>query len=177
MLAFLINFLGFQIVWLACAWGIPNQHPELVILSSLIFLGHHFATCSEKLLEAKIILRVLILGFIFDSILGIFHLVTYHSSYQSPFDFIQPWWMTLLWITLGASVRISFKWLHQRLMLAALLGLTLGPVSYFSGEKFGALSIEQVSLCTAVFSIFWAAAMPLMMTWGRSESSPEPSSR
>jgi hypothetical protein len=106
------------------------------------------------------LLRILLYGFLLDSTLGLLGLIVYESAYPKPLDWLQPWWMSLLWLSFAASAKASFFWLEKRFSLAVILGALSGPIAYFSGQKLGAFITLDI-LGYAVLSFGFAVIMYL----------------
>ena len=161
---FLINFIGFQAAWFACALGVPSNHPEWIVLICSIFLGYHFYICQNSFKELELVVKVCALGLIVDSVLNVFNFVSFGLSYPEPFMHIQPWWMLLLWACFASTLNISFKWLKNKYKLASILGAISAPLSYLGGEKFNALALHGTQSWIAI-AVVWAIAMPIMVSW------------
>ncbi len=154
--------IGFQIVWFGFAWGISHHYPLLPILLSLIYLNTYISKQPDKKVAYLFLGKVLLLGFIADSVIGLLGLMTYASPYPQPFQWLQPWWLSLVWLCFAASAKVSFSWLEQRRPLAVILGLIGGPVAYLSGEKFGVfLDIQNFGF--VLIAISWGGIMWLLI--------------
>ena len=152
--------LGFQAVWFSCAWGISHHYPLLPLLVSLVYLNSYISKQSPKKPAYLFLLRILLYGFLLDSTLGLLGFIVYESAYPKPLDWLQPWWMSLLWLSFAASAKASFFWLEKRLPLAVVLGAISGPIAYFSGQKLGAF-IKLDTPGYAVLSFGFAVIMYL----------------
>ena len=65
-----------------------------------------------------------------------------------------------MWMLFATTLNVSFRWLHNRLWVAALLGAIFGPVSYLGGSSIGAVTlIEPIAAMTAL-CVAWALLMP-----------------
>lgn len=130
--------LGFQAVWFACAWGIGNGYPWLPLIASLAYLGFYISRQTEKKWVYLFLLKIFALGFVVDSLISGLGLMIFQSAYPQPLEGFQPWWLSLLWLSFGASAKACFFWLEKRPFLALVLGAISGPVAYFSGLQLGA---------------------------------------
>ncbi|MBT0586685.1 DUF2878 domain-containing protein [Alteromonas oceanisediminis] len=129
------NALGFQAIWFACIFG---QTQWLVI--PLLLLAVHFVCVPDKRNEIKIVGLTVFLGVISDSLLTYVGLFEFNGQ-QILAGFI-PVWLIVLWAGLGATLLHSFSAVFHRPVLMPLIFSTLAPVSYFAGERLGAVSIE-----------------------------------
>ena len=69
-------------------------------------------------------------------------------------------WMVGLWVGFAATLRHSFRLVLGRPLVAALLGASGGPFSYFAGERLGALSLGEGALFAV--SVEWLFALPVL---------------
>ena len=127
--------IGFQLVWFACAWGISHHYPLLPLLLSMVYLNTFMSKQSDKKIAYLFLGKFLLCGLIADSLISGLGLMTYMSAYPSPFAWLQPWWLSLLWLCFAASAKSSFSWLEQRRSLAVALGMIAGPIAYLSGIR------------------------------------------
>jgi hypothetical protein len=153
--------IGFQAVWFACAWGVGHHHLLLPILIGMLYLNTYISNQVDKKNAYRYLLRVLIIGFIVDSLIGILGLITFESAYPPPFSWAQPWWMSILWLSFGASIRYSFGLLKQ-VYWQVTLGMVGGPLAYFSGHAFGAF--EEIQVLGYVFlAICYGLTLPYLI--------------
>ncbi len=156
----LLDIAGFQVIWFACALGVPNGVEWIVYPLGLIYVFQHLYFSNQRNFELRLILKSVLLGLVVDSGLVIIHALSFTSSN----NWIQPLWMTILWASLGASLSSSLSWLKSRQWIAAILGAIVGPLSYLGGEKFGALVIHGMPGFIAL-AICWAIVMRLALSW------------
>jgi hypothetical protein len=154
--------IGFQVVWFACAWGISHQYPLLPLLLSLVYLNTFMSKQSDKKAAYLFLGKFLILGFIVDSLMGALGLMTFMSSYPQPLEWVQPWWLSFIWLCFAASAKSSFSWLEKRRLIAVILGVIAGPIAYLSGQKFGVF-MDIKPLGFILLGIFWGAIMWLLI--------------
>jgi hypothetical protein len=168
VLSLVINFLIFQAAWFitifSAASGLPWYGPAF----TLLWMVFHLLFFTERrLAEINILLFTAILGYLIDSLqvlLGIFSFPS-QPSLGAPSTL----WMVALWINLAATLNISLKWLHRRLLLAGLLGAIGGPLAYFAGSQIGALEFGH-SWSLAAISLQWSIAMPLLIWFAQRHS-------
>ena len=166
-MAYLINFVLFQVAWFAGILGASNQMSHLGVAIILLCLGIHFWRLPKQEMkhEALLVARCLALGFVIDSGLIQTQLMTYASA--GPIGGISPLWMCLLWAALAITLNHSLAWLKKSYWLAAILGGITGPLSYLAGIKLGAGSMPNQSITLTVLALIWAIVMPLMVKWSK----------
>ena len=74
---------------------------------------------------------------------------------------VPPLWLIGLWAAFATLLPICFRWLFNRLWLAAILGAVSGTVSYVSGGKLGALMVNGDGLYW--IALEWGLALPLLV--------------
>ena len=164
--------VGFQAVWFACAWGMAHHYPLLPILVGGVYLNTFIAKQPAKKSAYVFLAKVALGGFILDSLLGWLGLISFQSPYGHPFDWLQPWWMLVLWLSFGASIEYSFSWLKKTSALV-FMGLLGGPVAYLSGQKIG--GIIRIDLYAYPFiGLTFAIILPYYMAILRKQSEHNP---
>ena len=62
-----------------------------------------------------------------------------------------------MWCGFSATINHSMYWLNNKWMLSFVLGLVFGPLSYITGEKFGAISftvdIKIIIVCHSIIML------------------------
>ena len=147
---FLFNLIGFNLIWAAL---VIIREPWTQALA-LGFIAIHFlwlATAGESRRVASLML----IGAVIDGLL----------TRQGWFIFTPavPWlpaWLILLWACFACTLEHSLRWSLTRWPLAAALGAVAGPLSYFAGERFGAVSFGNDALATfGLLSLIWACIL------------------
>jgi hypothetical protein len=155
-----LDIIGFQVIWFACALGVPHGYTWTVFPLGALYLAQHLYFSNDRGFEISLIIKGTLLGIVFDTSLMWINAVQFTNSNL----WVQPFWMTTLWASFGASLSSSFSWLKSRYLLGAILGGLIGPISYYGGEKLGALSIHGMNGFIAL-SICWTIAMPIAISW------------
>jgi Protein of unknown function (DUF2878) len=158
-------------VWFICATTIhssPSWNTVLVVVTSTAcYIGYHLLCSTNKWMEVNLIIRVALIGWIMDTILQANQFVFFESSYPTPLSKMQPFWMTCLWIGLGATINSSLNWLKNiEPLYRALIGLCSGAASYAGGERFGALHFAS-TYSLLVVAICWALVLPILVLIGQ----------
>ena len=156
------NIIAFQIGWFACVLGGANHLAWLGALIALTLLTRHIATAEDALFEFRLIVIAMVIGLVFDSIPQSLGWIQF-----APVDFwpdaLPPPWMVMLWGMFASTMNISLSWLKSKLWLAFILGAVAGPITYWSGTRFGALHLVQPLAAMIYLSIGWALAVPLLL--------------
>ena len=161
------NFILFQSGWFICVISVANNRLETACIALSIIIGFHLFIVRFNRSELLFILGAGIVGFIIDSgniHFGVFALgQTQHSIGMAPF------WLVGLWILFASTLNHSLRWIHGKYLLIVFLGALFGPIAYFAGISFGALTFSTYHPIPAlvIISVEWAIILPLMF-WGQS---------
>jgi len=163
MLRVIVNYLGLQLGWLACAWGAGNGYPWLGPGVVLIHMGIHLYWSRERQREAIFIVLVALIGMIVDSLQKITGLVNYAADYAA-LPWLAPAWIVAMWVLFATALNSSLQWLNNRYLLAALLGGIFGPLSYRAGAAFGAATFPFGEISgLIILAVIWGLVMPLLV--------------
>jgi hypothetical protein len=156
MFFILFNFIGFQLVWAACAYGSINHAPLLGVISGFIYILIHFSFTPTRLLDAKVMLAVATSGIILDTLNLHFSLISFISGND-----MLPYWLITLWLSFSLILPHSLYWLSRYPLLAVILGGIGGSGSYFIGHQLGAISLSVPLYPSLIaYSIQWAILVP-----------------
>ena len=149
----IVNFLLFQMLWVACVLGAANQ----IIWPAIAILTGKLVIFSLPTLRVKndfiFILTCLLLGFILDSALAYFNFINY--AYDYGYSRIAPFWILFLWIGFALTLNHSMAWLFNNIKLGYLLMALGPPLSYISADRLGAVTISNMLLTTVLISLSW----------------------
>jgi hypothetical protein len=155
----IINFAGFQIAWIALVRGASTAHEILVASVVLALIGLHILQAPLPAAEARLIMIVGTLGFTIDTTLGHAALLVFHGNGR-----FCPLWLVILWSAFATTLRNSLAWLEDRPVSAATMGAVFGPLSYYGGERFGALSLGAHPLVAlTALSLIWGTVLPFLV--------------
>lgn len=154
-LLFVASYVG----WFVCIYAGKYQ---LEVYSYLVpvlylFLLHSFSKISKKQTLAFTLLFSV--GFLFDSIslqLGWIQLVNSSISWGLPH------WLVSMWLLFVFSIPLYSGWLARNYKITAILGLILGPLTYYSGTTFEVLLIEK-NASLIIYGIFWGLYFPFSL--------------
>ena len=71
----------------------------------------------------------------------------------------------MLWLQFATLLHFGLRWLSGRYVLAAVLGFAGGPLSFWAGERVGAIEFASPGAYLAL-ACFWAAVMPVLIWLG-----------
>jgi len=160
MIMKLINFILFQTAWFVTLFSAAYGYPYIgVVFTSLWMIYHVFIASKQPKKEMMLLFIVAILGWLLELGLLASQLVSYpeHVVFGLPV----PFWMVALWINLTATVNFSLAWMKGHYILASLFASIAGPLSYFAGERIGAIDLHG-ALSLITISLMWFFAMPFI---------------
>ncbi|NJM12737.1 MAG: DUF2878 domain-containing protein [Synechococcaceae cyanobacterium SM1_2_3] len=157
----LVNFIAFQIAWLACVIGGAHQWPWLGVIVTAVVVALHLYHAARPKTEAILLILSGLMGLFADSLLTIPGLLQFPSGQFHPG--LAPYWMIALWIAFATTCNVSLRWLKPRLKLAALLGAIAGPLAYYGGSELGGVLLTEPLISLLAVGGIWAAAMPLLL--------------
>ncbi|WP_144213415.1 DUF2878 domain-containing protein [Shewanella donghaensis] len=147
----LINILAFQVIW----WAGVLAGNQLILIPALLVVWH-FVVSPQKVIDAKVMFSVVVIGVLSDSLLAAVGI----------FEFTQlPIWLLLLWGYFAISLNYSLS-LFNALPVAiqALLGGIFGSLSYIGGANLGAVSLPYGTAFTSgVLFLIWCLLFPLCL--------------
>lgn len=170
MTTFLGNGLAFYAVWAAAAYGAARGQPWLGVVALALWIPLHLWACGSGWRdEARLLAAGGALGYVADSLL----VLAGWLAFPEPAQLGAPTalWMVGLWVGFAATLRHSFRLVLGRPLLAAALGATGGPFSYWAGERFGALTLGEGGLVAV--GVEWALALPAL-AWLAARKVPQP---
>ncbi|WP_251358399.1 DUF2878 domain-containing protein [Kangiella sp. TOML190] len=152
-----INFVLFQAIWLACAFGATNQNLYYAYGLFLILLVWQLWPTNRVKMDCLNILVLLPLGFVLDSIWSLTGLIQY-QSHISWFN-TAPNWILILWVTFALTLNHSMAWIYRKPKLALVFGAIGGPLSYLAAERIGALAITNKPITLLLLVVAWFLAL------------------
>lgn len=157
-----LNIVMSNLGWFACVGGAAHQRPLLGPLVMLLVLGVHFFLMPNAAREARLLVAAGLLGFSLDTAQAAVGAFAFHGTGLA--TWVSPPWMVALWLNLATTLRTSLSWLTGRYVLAVLLGVIGGPLSYYAGAQLGALILHaNVTLSMLAVAVAWGGAMPLLV--------------
>jgi hypothetical protein len=156
-----LNFILFQLGWFTCVLGAANNAAWLGPVSVLAIVIIHLVLSLRPSAEMKLVLWAMALGLATDSLLLASGWLAYPGG--SLAGFFAPYWIVAMWGLFATTLNVSMRWLKGRFGLAVLMGAVGGPLSYYGGQKLGAMVFIAPVQALIALSIAWAIAMPLLM--------------
>jgi Protein of unknown function (DUF2878) len=163
----IVNFVLFQLTWFSCVLGAANDliWPGAVSFGGMV--AWHLGPGNQAHGDWGLLLVAALLGLILDSLWIQLGIVTYETPLPSAR--LAPLWILLLWMSLALTLNHSLSWLLQKPGLAGALSAVASPVSYYAGERIGALTIHvDMWKATLILGLAWAACIPLLLRLARS---------
>ena len=134
------NALMLKAAWLCCVLGgIYYGLPALAAMFVLSFRQREFVG------DRPFVIALGLIGLCLDTFWMYAGVLDYGDAALNlaPGLSIAPAWIVLLWLAVGLSIRHSLIFLVNRPVLGALLVGGGAPLSYLTGESFGAVTIPS----------------------------------
>jgi hypothetical protein len=161
----LINFIGFKLGWLACVVGAANGWALAGTLIALAIVLAHVATAPVPSREAMLVALAGAIGAFWDSALAASGLLIYSSGLL--FVGAAPYWIVAMWLLFGTLLNRALRWMHGRLVLAAVFGAVGGPLAFYAGHRLGAVEFGDFRLAMIALAVGWGLIMPLLVLLAR----------
>jgi len=156
------NFISLEIGWLICVagpqWGAWWAGPAMVVL----LLIPHALLMKPARSEWVLLAGVGVLGFTLDTALGLAGILVYEPV-GAAVTWLCPLWLAALWVNFATSLNHCLGWLKGRPWLAAGFGAVGGPVAYYTGTRFDAISFGTGAwTAIAVLAVVWGLLIPAL---------------
>ena len=161
----LLNAVVFKIAWLSTIFGGANGLPLLGPLAVMAAVGIHLWRAPEPTRELTLVIMTGAIGFSCDSGMGAAGWLSYSSG--TFVAGLAPYWILAMWMLFATTLNVTFRWLHNRTGLAAMMGAVFGPLSYFAGSAAGAVNIIEPAIVFTVLSVSWAILLPGLLQLAR----------
>jgi len=161
-MSILINFVAFQVGWfsavIGAARGMPWAGPAVIAIVICV----HLLMVRRPSQEFVLILLCGLIGAVLDSALVLAGWVSYPSGYV--INDAAPYWIVAMWMLFGTTLNVSMNWLKRRPVLAFVLGLVGGPLTYFAGFKLGGIEFRDPTAAIVALGLVWGSVMPLLVS-------------
>jgi hypothetical protein len=162
MMRKILNIVGTQIGWFACALGAAKGLPWVGLVVVAVFLALHLLGAKERLRESQLIFTVGVLGMLIDSLSKITGLLQYNGDPLN-IAWLAPLWIGALWLQFASTLNLSLVWLQSNYLIAFVMGAICGPLSYMGGVRVGALVLPHNKTFTVIIlAVIWGIVMPLL---------------
>jgi hypothetical protein len=159
------NLVAFEAAWFACVLGAAHGWPGAGVAVAAAVIGIHLTLSAQPARDALLVAIATTIGLAWDSLMIQLGWIDYAAP--GPLPALAPAWILALWALLAITLRVPLRWLHTRLVLAALLGAVGGPLSYLAAERLGACRLVHPSAALTALALAWAAVTPLLLVLAR----------
>lgn len=167
MMLKLINFVGFQAGWFACALTAARGQflvGPAVVVGLLVLHGVLRRDRWQK--ELAMVAIIAPLGGFADTAITATGLV--QLTGQEGANTLVLLWFVAFWANFAVTLNTSLAWLQGRPILGVVFGAVGGPPAYLAAEALGAIELdERRVLVVGVLGAYWAIAFPLAMIVAR----------
>jgi hypothetical protein len=162
----LINVIAFKIGWIAAVLGGANG--MALVGTAIVFcaIAVHLFVVEEPSRELTLIILVGLIGLCSDSILVAAGWLSYSNGTLLPG--LAPYWIVAMWMLFATTLNVTFRWLQNRLALAAAIGAISGPASYYAGSKLGAVEFVEFVPAVVSLGIAWMILFPVFLMLAKS---------
>ena len=154
----MINLVTFKLAWLSSVLGGANGLPLLGPAAVLVAIAIHLRRAGDPSRELMLIAATGIVGISVDSAIISAGLLSYPSG--TLVAGMSPLWILGMWMLFATTFNVSFRWMQSRIPLAAVMGAIFGPVSYYSGAKIGAVTLDDPLGAMIALSVTWGLMLP-----------------
>lgn len=159
----LLEYVAFQVVWLACAFGAAGGSNVPGIASTFGLVAVHLSLSKSRAAAATMISVCGVIGFAAESLFAVSGVLRYEAAWPSAS--LAPAWMIALWMAFATTLPAT-RWVlgDRALAKAAVLGAVFGPAAYLAGDRIGALQVASpVWHGVLVAAAVWALAFPALI--------------
>lgn len=156
----IINFVVFQLGWLASVIGGAQELPWAGVVAAAVAVALHLRVAQRPANEAMLLVACAMLGTVFDSALVTLGLVAYPSGMFA--EGVAPYWIITMWVLFGTTLNVSLRWMRASPLLASAFGLVGAPLAYYGGEKLGGISLLEPVPALIALGVGWAVMMPVL---------------
>jgi hypothetical protein len=154
--------LWFYFGWFGCVyfakWDLSPWSFVFPAVPWIWFL--YFKVFPKKNLAYLVVLSLL--GIIFDSWAHYSGIISFTESGS----LLLPYWLFSMWFLFVTVFPLSQSFLGSKLILAGLLGVVFGPLSYYSGQAFGVFSFSDL-WSIYIYALFWGIYFPVALYFYR----------
>jgi hypothetical protein len=160
-LSSLTNAVLYQVGWFAVVAGAGAGRGEVGVALASLLIAVHLALAERPGPELRLLAAAGAIGLVVDSLHAGFGVLAFAGYVPGA---VAPLWIVLLWMQFATALHFCLGWLSGRYLLASLLGLIGGPLSFLAGERLGAASFgEPRTLSLAVLALSWAIVLPVLV--------------
>ena len=161
-LAIWVNALGFQCVWWALALTVPAGHGWIGLLAAVTYVLGQLRCTNDRPQMLKAIALSAGLGLMGDTALAQLTDVVFMTVNPAPLSKFQPWWLLLLWVSLGCTLQSSLKWLCKWPKFSVVLSALAGVISYQMAVPMGLMQWHDASPYWVLIFV-WGMCFPVLL--------------
>lgn len=176
----LAYFVLGQLGWLVCVVSAARGYGWIGCAAVAVLAAGHLRLTRHPAREARFVILVTLLGWIWESIMRQTGFITYPSG--GHLSWAAPYWMAGLWALFALQINTLLYWLRPYPLLGALLGAVGGALSFRAGALLGAVHFVHAGYAYALLATGWAVILPGLI-WlgatlcqGHAEATTEPRS-
>jgi len=168
------NAIFFQITWFACVFGSAHNLIWPGLLCCLAFTIWQLSPDRRHSNDFKLTFWACIIGAAIDTAWIHLDLFTYKHSW--PHSNVAPAWIIALWLAFSLTINHSLQWLRLHPLLPALMGLIGAPLSYWAGQRIGAIGFTEKPLLALIcLALTWALVLSFLFHKNQQDTSrPRP---
>lgn len=157
-----LNIILLNLLWFASVLGASNNllWPAVVFLILLLSVSYIYVGFTK--LDLRIILFSLLTGILLDGFLMSHEMVIYNSKFHE-LIYLPPFWILILWIGFGASIKTGLQWLARKPVIGGIFMLIGAPISYLSAEKLNAVTVPELWPAMVVIGAGWLLYFSLVV--------------
>lgn len=146
---FILNAVGFQIVWFICVQG-NNLNAALATIALLIL--HQFVF-RMNLKAWPLLIAFSLIGYLGDSAIA----SLLQIQYTDGLTHLAPLWLLSLWLAFSTTLNYSMQWLFKTPILTIFIALGFVPLSYLVGIEISGSSLQSTyGLFYIIEGLWWA---------------------
>lgn len=157
----LSNVVVYQLGWFACVLGAAAGWGTSGAILAIALALVHLVLAERPEGEWPLMVAAVGIGAVADTLHAGFGILEFRGHEPGT---IAPLWVLALWLQFGTVLHFSMRWLSRRYVLASVLGLVGGPMSFLAGERLGAATFGEPRMASLlVLGLTWSVALPLLV--------------
>ncbi len=157
----LFNLVSFKAGWLAVVLLAAAGRPVAGSVAALCVIALHLAQSPDRRRELLLIAASAAVGLLWESLLVAANVLEYRAGVV--FDGVAPFWIVVMWMLFATTLNVGMRWLRRSTLLAVAAGLIGGPMAFFAGQSFGAVTFADPVYSPMIIGLGWALLLPLMV--------------
>lgn len=165
----LLNFIGYQGVWLVAVLGAGAGHWLRALLAGAVFAVAQLSFSRVRGADLKLVAVALVLGVLLDGLLSRSTWLQYATPAPALPQGGAPLWILVLWVAFALTLNHSLRWLTRHAGWAIGLGLIGGPLAYLGAARLsGAVTFTAPAWrAVGMLALGWAVAMAVLTALAR----------